>query len=118
MIQRVQISEVQLRSWRATGYPYKLIAAEIAEWAAGKERGTALPDDAGFGRGLDRVVGPRPFLRAKHLLERHGVLERHGGRSTTARSTSRKEAGLRARRARRHGRHPGVVVVILRSARP
>jgi hypothetical protein len=75
MIQRVQISEVQLRSWRATGYPYKLIAAEIAEWAAGKERGTALPDDAEFGRGLDRVVGPRPFLRAKHLLERHGVLE-------------------------------------------
>ena len=68
MTQRVQISAVQLRSWRATGYPYKVLAAEMAQWAAGKERGTVLPDDAEFGRDLDRVVSPRPFLRAKHLL--------------------------------------------------
>jgi hypothetical protein len=79
MTQRVQIPDAQLRSWRATGYPYKLIAAAIVEWAADKERGTVLPDDAEFGRGLDRVVGPRPFLRAKHLLERHGVLEINEG---------------------------------------
>jgi hypothetical protein len=74
MTQRVEISSVQLRSWRATGYPYKLIAAAMAEWAAGQERETVLPDNDEFARALDRVVGPRPFLRAKHLLERHGVL--------------------------------------------
>jgi hypothetical protein len=84
MTQRVEISDFQLPSWRATRYPYKLIAAEIAEWAAGKERGTVLPNDAEFGRALDRVVGPRPFLRAKHLLERHGVLEVNDGPFTVA----------------------------------
>lgn len=30
MTQHVVIPDVQLRSWRATGYPYKLIAAAIA----------------------------------------------------------------------------------------
>jgi hypothetical protein len=74
MTGRAAISSVQLRSWRATGYPYKLIAAAMAEWAAGQERGTVLPDNDEFARALDRVVGPKPFLRAKHLLERHGVL--------------------------------------------
>jgi hypothetical protein len=79
MTQRVEIPDAQLRSWRATGYPYKLIAAEMAEWATGKERGSVLPADDEFGRDLDRVVGPRPFLRAKHLLERHGVLASDDG---------------------------------------
>jgi hypothetical protein len=37
MIQRVVISDVQLRSWRVTGHPYKLIAALIAEWAKDQE---------------------------------------------------------------------------------
>jgi hypothetical protein len=40
MTQRVEISDVQLRSWRVTGHPYKLIAALIAEWAKDQERGT------------------------------------------------------------------------------
>jgi hypothetical protein len=79
MTQRVVIPEVQLRSWRATGYPYKLIAAAIAEWATGQERGTVLPDDAEFGRDFDRVAGPKPFLRAKHLLVAQGVLEMDDG---------------------------------------
>jgi ADP-heptose:LPS heptosyltransferase len=74
-----QVTGEQVASWRLTRQPYKVIAAAIAEWAAGKERGTVLPDDDEFGRGLDRVVGPRPFLRAKHLLEAHGVIASDGG---------------------------------------
>jgi hypothetical protein len=38
-------TEAQIRAWRDTGHPYKLLAAEIAERAADKERGTALPDN-------------------------------------------------------------------------
>jgi len=44
-----RVTEDQILAWRGTGHPYKLIAAAIAERAAGKERGTVLPDDDFFG---------------------------------------------------------------------
>lgn len=46
---RAKVTDTQLREWEYTGHPYKLIAAAIAEWAAGRERGTALPDNEFFG---------------------------------------------------------------------
>lgn len=54
-------------------YPYKLLAAEMAEWADGKERGTVLPDNSVFGRDLDVVVGPSTYQRAKRFLAAHTV---------------------------------------------
>jgi hypothetical protein len=69
----------QVRSWRYTGHPYKLIAAEIAEWAAGKERGTALPDDETFGRNLDVTVSRDTYRRARRFLVAQGVLDAGDG---------------------------------------
>ena len=50
-----KVTDEQLREWEYTGHPYKLIAAEIATWAAAQERGTILPDNQVFGRkrGID-----------------------------------------------------------------
>jgi len=60
----------QLTEWRATNYPYKMIAAAIAEWAANQERGTVLPDNEFF-----RIeASPTTYKRAKKFLETHGVL--------------------------------------------
>jgi hypothetical protein len=79
MMPGVMPTAEQVRSWRVPGYPYKLIAAEIAEWVAGKERGTALPDSAEFGRDLDVVVSAGTYQRAKRFLAAQGVLEASGG---------------------------------------
>jgi hypothetical protein len=67
-------SGVRLRGWLGSGKPYQQIAAEIAAWAAGKERGTVLPDDSEFGRDLDVMVGPSTYGRAKRFLVTQGVL--------------------------------------------
>jgi hypothetical protein len=72
-------TEAQIRAWRDTGHLYKLIAAEMAEWAAGKERGTALPDNDQFGRDLDDTASPSTCQRAKRFLVRQGVLETNDG---------------------------------------
>jgi hypothetical protein len=50
------------------------IAAVIAIWARGRERGTSLPSNAEFGRELDFVPSPSSYKRAKNLLARVGVL--------------------------------------------
>jgi hypothetical protein len=50
------------------------IAAVIATWARGKERGTSLPSNADFERELDFVPSPSSYQRAKNLLARLGVL--------------------------------------------
>jgi len=70
-----KVSDTQLLEWEATNYPYKMIAAAIARWAAGKERGTVLPDDQSF------VIeaSPSTFKRAKKFLQTHGVLEVNDG---------------------------------------
>ncbi|MCW2930960.1 MAG: hypothetical protein JWM19_1922 [Actinomycetia bacterium] len=75
----------QVSSWRATGYPYKLIAAAIAEWAAGKERGTVLPDDEFF-----RIeASASTYKRAKRFLATQGVLETSDGPFQVALQDSR-----------------------------
>jgi hypothetical protein len=79
MTQRAEITDAQISSWRATGHPYKLIAAEIATWARVKERGTALPDNSEFGRDLDVTVSPKTYRRAKTFLVAQGVLEASDG---------------------------------------
>lgn len=72
-------TEAQIRGWKYTGHPYKLIAAEMAEWAAGKERGTALPENDQFGRDLNATPSPSTYVRAKRFLVTQGVLETNDG---------------------------------------
>jgi hypothetical protein len=71
-------TDVQMRSWRGSGKEYQVIAAVIAQWAAGKERGTALPSNEEFGRDLDFVAGPDTYRRAKVFLVTQGVLANEG----------------------------------------
>jgi hypothetical protein len=70
-----EVTEGQIRAWRDSGHPYKLIAAAVAEWAAGKERGTVLPDDGFFGI----EASGRTYQRARVFLAAQGVLEASGG---------------------------------------
>jgi hypothetical protein len=71
-------TDVQLRSWLGSGKQYQVIAATIAKWATGKERGTALPDNDEIGRHLDFVASPHTYRRAKVFLVTQGVLAHEG----------------------------------------
>lgn len=44
----VEVDGHQIAEWRDTNYPYKVIAAQIAEWATGQARGTVLPGNEFF----------------------------------------------------------------------
>jgi hypothetical protein len=70
-----KVTEDQIRAWKGSGHPYKLIAAAVTEWAAGRERGTVLPDDDFFGIEASR----RTYQRARVFLAAQGVLEASGG---------------------------------------
>jgi len=65
----------QVTAWRVTGHRYKLIAARIAGWAEGKERGTVLPDNEFFG--IDASAST--YKRAKRFLVSQGVLSTNDG---------------------------------------
>ncbi|HUN30387.1 MAG TPA: hypothetical protein VMU95_00090 [Trebonia sp.] len=65
-----KVTDTQLREWEYTNFPYKLIAAAIARWAADRERYTILPDDRSFGI----EASPSTFKRAKLFLVGQGVL--------------------------------------------
>jgi hypothetical protein len=80
----------QVRSWRGTGHPYKLIAAAIAEWAAGRERGTVVPDDGFFGI----EASGSTYQRAKRFLVEQGVLRTSDGPFQVALQGSRPSGHL------------------------
>ncbi len=82
-------TDAQLRSWLGSGKRYQLIAAEMARWAAGKERGTALPDNSEFGRDLDVTVSVDTYWRAKRFLVTQGVLSINDGPYQVALPSSR-----------------------------
>jgi hypothetical protein len=67
-------SDAQVSEWQASARMHHQIAAVIAIWARGKERGTSLPPNAAFERELDFVPSPSTHRRAKKLLVRVGVL--------------------------------------------
>jgi hypothetical protein len=71
-------TDAQVRSWLGSGKQYQIIAAGIANWATGKERGTALPDDDEIGRRLDFVASDSTYRRAKVFLVTQGVLLHEG----------------------------------------
>jgi hypothetical protein len=76
---RQEPDDTQIAEWKASGHPYKLIAAHIAEWAKGKEHGTLLPGNEEFAGNLPIVAGPGPWKRAKALLAEHGIIYRNDG---------------------------------------
>jgi hypothetical protein len=67
-------TDAQISEWQASSRMDHQIAAAIAIWARGKEKGTALPADAEFGRELDFAASPSSYARAKNLLAGLGVL--------------------------------------------
>jgi hypothetical protein len=75
----VNATDAQVTSWRGSGKAYQKIAAEIAEWARGQERGSVLPDNEVFGRKADVEASPSTYKRAKQFLVTHGVLEANDG---------------------------------------
>ena len=76
----IGVNDELLGTWRLSGHPYKVIAAEIATWAQTQEKGTPVPPESFFAGNLDFVVtSVGPWVRAKRLLEQHGVLKQLGG---------------------------------------
>jgi hypothetical protein len=67
--------DARVSLWRASGKTYQVIAAEIAVWARGKERGTVLPDNSVFGIEASRST----YQRAKTFLVTNGVLSTKDG---------------------------------------
>jgi hypothetical protein len=114
-----RVTEDQIRAWKGSGHPCKLIAAAVAEWAAGKERGTVLPDDGFFGI----EASGRTCKRAKTFLVAQGLLEADDAhyvalparaRTTPGRSSTRDDQPRTAQRRRvpargrrRAGTRPG-----------
>jgi hypothetical protein len=70
----VNTTDAQVTSWRGSGKSYQKIAAEIAVWARGQERGSVLPDNEVFGRKAGVEASPGTYTRAKQFLVTHGVL--------------------------------------------
>jgi DNA-binding GntR family transcriptional regulator len=72
-------SDAQVSGWQASTRMDHQIAAVIAIWARGKEKGTSLPSNAELERKLDFVPSPSTYRRAKNLLVQAGVLGRGDG---------------------------------------
>lgn len=70
----VEVNDAQIAQWRATNYPYKVIAAEIAKWALEQARGTELPGNDHFAGDLAIVASASTWKRAKTFLAAVGVL--------------------------------------------
>mgnify|MGYP001300224549 CR=1 FL=1 len=74
-----EINDTQLAEWRNTRHPYKVIAAQIAEWAIKQDRGTVLPENDFFAGDLGIVASAKTWRSAKTLLAAVGVLYRNDG---------------------------------------
>lgn len=75
----LEVNDAQIAEWRATNHPYKVIAAEIAEWALKQDRGTLLPDNAHFAGDLPIGASDSTWKRAKAFLAAVGVLYLNDG---------------------------------------
>jgi hypothetical protein len=74
-----EVTDAQIAEWRGTNHPYKVIAAEIAEWALKQERGTALPGNDFFAVDLGIAASASSWKRAKVFLKTAGVLHQGNG---------------------------------------
>lgn len=74
----VEVTSSQIAEWRGTRSPYKVVAAQIAEWALKQDRGTELPGNDFFAGDLDIVVSRSTWQRARTFLKTVGVLQGDG----------------------------------------
>jgi hypothetical protein len=75
----VLVDDTLIAEWRATGHPYKLIAAQMAEWALKQERGTLLPLSDFFAGDIGIVASAASWVRARQFLASVGVIYRTNG---------------------------------------
>jgi hypothetical protein len=75
----LEVNDAQIAEWRHTGHPYKVVAAQIAEWALKHDRGTALPGNDFFAGDLGIVASASTWKRAKAFLAAVGVLYSNDG---------------------------------------
>jgi hypothetical protein len=75
----LEVNDAQIAEWRNTGHPYKVVAAAMAEWAKGQDRGTLLPDNEFFAGDLEIAVSRSTWQRAKVFLVAVGVLYTNDG---------------------------------------
>jgi hypothetical protein len=75
----VEVNDTQIAEWRHTGHPYKVVAAEIAEWAREQDRGTLVPGNDFFAGDLGIVASASTWNRAKTFLAAVGVLYTNDG---------------------------------------
>ena len=75
----VEVNTAQIAEWRGTGHPYKVIAAQIAEWALNQARGTELPGNDFFVGDLAIVTSASSWKRARVFLAAVGVLYTNDG---------------------------------------
>jgi hypothetical protein len=73
-----RVTDAHIVQWRRTRHPYKVIAAEMAEWALGQPRGTELPSNGYFAGDLPIVASASTWKRARGFLVTVGVLEGDG----------------------------------------
>jgi hypothetical protein len=71
----VEVTSSQIAEWRGTRHPYKIVAAQIAEWTLKQERGTELPGNDFFAGDLHIVVSRSTWQRARTFLKTVGVLQ-------------------------------------------
>jgi hypothetical protein len=69
----LEVNDAQIAEWRATGYPYKVIAARMAEWARDQDRRTVVPPNEFFAPGLGITATAKTWKRARDLLAAIGV---------------------------------------------
>jgi hypothetical protein len=74
----VEVTDAQIAEWRHTGHPYKVVAAEIAEWALKQERGTLVPGNEAFAGELPIVPSRSTWQRARVFLRTVGILRGNG----------------------------------------
>jgi hypothetical protein len=75
----LEVSDAQIAEWQATNYPYKVIAAAMAEWVRTQRRGTELPENDFFAGDLGIVTSATTWNRAKKFLVAVGVLYQNDG---------------------------------------
>jgi hypothetical protein len=72
----LEVNDTQIAEWRNTGHPYKVVAADIAEWALKQDRGTLMPGSDFFAGDLAIVASASTWKRAKTFLA--AVVTRYG----------------------------------------
>jgi hypothetical protein len=74
-----EVTSTRITEWRESGYPYKLVAAEIAEWALKHERGTPVPGNEHFAANLSVTPSAATWKRARTFLAQLGVIRLNSG---------------------------------------